>query len=379
MQMIAQALSFWQILGMKQEHSLTACEIYFGTYTKQNSSEGIYHATLNLKTGTLSDVDLACKIQDPSYLEMHANAKFVYAVTEREQGTVSAFAIEPGQHQLKLINTVSTKGSLPCHLCISRDGRTLLAANYGSGSVASFSINTDGSLTGPISFMQHAGSSVHLQRQEGPHAHSINLSPDNRFAYAADLGIDKVLIYKFDPKSGELSPNQPAEVKIKPGAGPRHLSFNPAGRFAYVINELDETIVVFAHDEQSGALTELQTRSTLPNGFSGASYCAEVRVHPNGKFLYASNRGHDSIVIYTIDPEKGTLMLRGFQNTGIKTPRNFAIDPTGQYCVVGNQDADSVVIFRIDQDTGELNPTDQVAKIGAPICVLFADHDLTGH
>ncbi|MCX6992721.1 MAG: lactonase family protein [Kiritimatiellaeota bacterium] len=346
-------------------------DVYFGTYKKVDFPEGIYHAVLDLKTGSLSSLKLACAASSPSFIEIHPNSKFLYAVIGGNPGEVDAFAIEPETKKLKLLNKSSSGGKGPCHLSIATDGSVLLVANYDSGSVASIPINKDGSLAEPASFMQHIGSSVNPQRQKEPHAHSINLSPDNRFAYVADLGLDKIMIYRLDSKSGRLLQNDPPEKKIKPGAGPRHISFGPNGKFAYLINELDETIIVFAHDSKSGKLSEIQTISTLPKGFAGASYCAEVRVHPGGKFLYGSNRGHDSIVIYKIDPEKGVLTLLGFQNYGIKNPRNFNIDPTGQFCVVANQDSDTVIVFRINQETGLLEPTEYVIKIGGPVCVRF--------
>lgn len=346
-------------------------DVFLGTYTKPHGSEGIYHTTLDLKTGTFSGVELAYTNPNPTFVEIHPNSRFIYSVTERTPGAVSAFAIEPDTKKLKLLNTSPSGGKGPCHLCVSRDGGTLLVANYGSGSVASIPINKNGTLGEPASVLQHTGSSVNPQRQREPHAHSINLSPDNRFAYVADLGLDKIMIYKLDAATSRLLPNDPPEIKIKPGAGPRHLSFGVTGKFAYLINELDETMIVLAQDSKTGNLTEIQTLSTLPDGFTGESTCAEVRVHPNGKFLYGSNRGHDSIVIYKIHPGQGTLTLLGFQQAGIKNPRNFNIDPTGQFCIVANQDADTVLIFRINQDTGLLEPTDQVIHVGSPVCVRF--------
>ncbi len=346
-------------------------DVYFGTYNKAGFPEGIYHAVFDLKTGSLSNPELAASASDPTFIEIHPNAKFLYSVTERNPGVVSSFAIDPETKKLRLINSSKSCGKGPCHISISADGRVLLVANYGSGSVASIPINKDGSLAEAATAIQHTGSSINPKRQEGPHAHSINLSPDNRFAYVADLGLDKIMVYKLDSESGKLLPNDPPEIKIKAGAGPRHLSFSPNGRFAYLINELDETIVAFIYESKNGNLSEIQTISTLPEDFKGASYCAEVRIHPNGKFLYGSNRGHDSIVTYKIDSEKGTLTLLGFQNSGIKNPRNFNIDPTGRFCIVANQDADTVIVFRINQETGLLETTDQVIKIGKPVCVRF--------
>lgn len=346
-------------------------DVYFGTYDKDGFPKGIYHAVFDPKTGSLSSPELAATASNPTFLEIHPNSKFLYSVTERDPGAVSAFAIDPETKKLRLINSAKSCGKGPCHVTVSSDGRVLLAANYGSGSVASIPINKDGSLGEPASFIQHNGSSVNPKRQEGPHAHSINLSPDNRFAYVADLGLDKIMVYKLDSESGKLLPNDPPEIKIKPGAGPRHFTFSPNGKFAYLINELDETMIAFTYDPKNGNLTEIQTISTLPEDFKGASYCAEVRVHPNGKFVYGSNRGHDSIVTYKTDPDKGTLTLLGFQNSGIKNPRNFNIDPTGRFCIVANQDSDTVQVFRINQETGLLEPTDQVIKIGKPVCVRF--------
>lgn len=345
-------------------------DVYFGTYNKDGFPKGIYHAVLDIKTGSLSSPEVAAEASNPSFIEIHPNSKFLYSVTEGNPGAVSAFAIDPETKKLKFLNKTSSEGKGPCHISISADGKVLLVANYGSGSVASIPINKDGSLSAAASSVQHAGSSVNPQRQKEPHAHSINLSPDNRFAYVADLGLDKIMIYRLDSDSGKLLPNDPPEVKIKPGAGPRHFIFTPNGKFAYLINELDETMVVFVHDPKTGNLSEIQTISTLPEDFKGTSYCAEVRVHPNGKFLYGSNRGHDSIVTYKIDPEKGTLSLLGFQKTD-KNPRNFNIDPAGRFCIVVNQDSDTVQVFRINQETGLLEVTDQVIKIGKPVCVRF--------
>ena len=346
-------------------------DVYFGTYDKAGFPKGIYHAVLDLKTGSLSSPELAATASNPTFLEIHPNSRFLYSVTERDPGMVSAFAIDRETKRLRLINSSKSCGKGPCHVSVSDDGRVLLVANYGSGSVASIPINKDGSLSEAASAIQHTGSSVNPQRQKEPHAHSINLSPDNRFAYVADLGIDKIMVYKLNSESGKLLPNDPPEIKIKPGAGPRHFTFTPDGKFAYLINELDETIVAFTYDPKNGNLSEIQTISTLPEDFKGTSYCAEVRVHPNGKFLYGSNRGHDSIVTYKIDAEKGTLTLLGFQNSGIKNPRNFNIDPTGRFCIVANQDADTVQVFRINQETGLLESTDHVIKIGKPVCVRF--------
>jgi 6-phosphogluconolactonase len=232
-------------------------------------------------------------------------------------------------------------------------------------------IEEDGRLAKPTGFVQHRGFSVNPTRQKEPHAHSINASPDDRFAFVADLGIDKIMIYKLDIEKGTIIVNNPPFAKVEPGAGPRHFAFHSSGKFAYVINELDSTVTAFAYEPASGALTEIQTVTTLPKGFDGSNTCAEIRVHPSGKFLYGSNRGHDSIAVYRVDPAKGTLTFVEHETADIKTPRNFNIDPTGKFCLVANQGGDSVVVFRIDLETGVLEPTGHKVSVGRPVCVRF--------
>jgi len=353
--------------------SAKSLPVYFGTYTgPSGSSKGIYRSLLDLKTGKLSEPVLAVEARNPSFLEIHPNGKFLYAVSESGgAGSVSAFAIAAETGDLKFLNQQPSRGEGPCHVNIDRTGKYALVANYGSGSAAVIPIQADGSLGEPTGFVQHEGSGPNSQRQKGPHAHSINISPDNRFVFVADLGIDKIMIYKLDTDKGALVANDPPFAKVKPGAGPRHFVFHPSGVVAYIINELDCTITAFFYSSASGALTELQTISTLPAGFSGSNACAEVRVHPNGKFLYGSNRGHNSIAVYRIDPAKGTLTLVEHETADIKTPRNFNIDPTGGFCLVANQDGDSVVVFRINETTGALEPTGQKVSVGKPVCIRF--------
>jgi len=347
--------------------------VYFGTYTRgQDGSKGIYRSTLDLDTGRLSQPMLAAEARNPSFLEIHPNGKFLYAVSESGgEGSVSAYAIQTGTGTLKLLNQQPSKGAGPCHVSIDHAGKNVLVANYGSGSASVIPIQSDGRLAEPTGFVQHEGSSVNLKRQKGPHAHSINVSADDRFAFVADLGTDKVMIYKLDIEKGTIVANDPAFARLKPGAGPRHFAFSPNGKYAYVINELHCTVTAFAYDPASGALTEIQTVPTLPSNFEGSSTCAEVRVHPSGKFLYGSNRGHDSIAVYRIDPAKGTLVFVEHETADIKTPRNFNIDPTGTFCLVANQGSDSVVVFRIDQNTGTLEPTGHKISVGRPVCIRF--------
>ena len=346
-------------------------DVYFGTYTRKSPSEGIYHARFDAKTGKLSTPELAVKTSNPSFIAIHPNGKYLYSVTEGKPGKISAFAIDPESKKLKLLNQSSSGGMGPCHVSVTKDGKILLAANYSSGSLASIPINADGSLKAPASIIRHKGSSIVKRRQSAPHAHSINPSPDQRFAYAADLGIDKIMIYRLNPETAELAENKPSLFTLKPGAGPRHFTFHPNGKFAYVINELDNTLVALKYNSKTGGLTEIQTISTLPGDFKGTSYPAEVRVHPNGKFVYGSNRGHDSIVCYKVDPESGRLTLVGFQKEGIKNPRHFNIDPTGEFCLVANQDADSVAVFAIDPKNGMLKAPCQTVSIGKPVCIKF--------
>jgi 6-phosphogluconolactonase len=347
--------------------------VYFGTYTRgENSSKGIYRSVLNLETGEVSAPILAAEAVNPSFLEIHPNGRFLYAVTEAgEAGSVSAYAIEADTGNLKLLNKQPSGGAGPCHVSIDHKGKNLLVANYGSGSASVIPIKSDGRLGKPTGFVQHTGSGVNLRRQKGPHAHSINVSPDNRFAFVADLGIDKIMIYKLDTEKGTIVANNPPFVKVRSGAGPRHFAFHPNGKYAYVINELDCTVTAFTYDSIVGALKEIQTITTLPDGFSGSNTCAEVRVHPGGKFVYGSNRGHDSIVVYRVDLVDGTLTYVEHETANIKTPRNFNIEPKGKFCLVANQDGDSVVVFRINNESGALEPTGNKVFIAKPVCVRF--------
>ena len=351
--------------------------VYFGTYTGgQNGSKGIYRSTLHLETGRLSEPILAAETRNPSFLEIHPSGKFLYAVSESGgAGSVSAYGIEAGTGDLKFLNQQSSGGAGPCHVSIDHAGKNVLVANYGSGSASVIPIQSDGKLAKPTGFVQHEGSSVNPRRQKGPHAHSVNVSADDRFAFVADLGIDKVMIYTLDTEKGTIVANDPPFAKVKPGAGPRHFAFSPNGKYAYVINELHCTVTAFAYDPASGALTEIQTVPTLPSDFEGSNSCAEVRVHPSGKFLYGSNRGNDSIAVYRIDPAKGTLTFVEHETADIKTPRNFNIDPTGTFCLVANQGGNSVVVFRINPKTGVLEPTVHRIAIGRPVCVRFLRAD----
>ena len=348
--------------------------VYVGTYTNKGTSDGIYLCKLNLATGELTKFSSA-KSQDPAFLAIDRKRKFLYAANEigefqgKKSGAVSAFSIHPKTGELTFLNQQATNSPGPCSVIVDKTGKCVLAANYSGGSVSAFPVKADGSLGELSDLVQHQGSSINPNRQKEPHAHTIIIDDSNRYAFCADLGMDKVMIYKLDAKRGKLTPNTPAFAAVKPGAGPRHFKIHPNNKFAYVINELDETVTVFAFDKAIGALKEIQTVPTLPADFTGTSYCADIHVHPSGKFLYGSNRGHDSIVVYRIDASTGKLTVAQHQSTQGKWPRNFAVDPTGQFLLVANQNTNNVVIFRIDAQTGQLSLTAHTLELPLPVCL----------
>jgi 6-phosphogluconolactonase len=375
----------WGVAGLgpaaAQERPVAAANglrVYIGTNT-QGSSKGIYLAHLDLAKGKLKLAPgFAAELANPSFLVMHPSRPLLYAVGEIDNfgggktGALSALGIEPKTGRLCLLNQKPSGGAGPCHLAVDRGGKFVLVANYSGGNVACLPIEEDGRLGDTAAFVQHRGSGANRQRQEGPHAHCVTFDAANRFAFVADLGTDKIMVYRFDPATGKLAANDPPSVATAAGAGPRHLAFHPGGRFAYLINELDSTMTAFRYDAQRGVLARLQTVSTLPKDFHGASTAAEVQMHPGGRFVYGSNRGHDSIVAFAIDPQSGKLRCVAHESTQGKTPRNFAIDPTGQYLLTANQDSDNVVVFCIDQATGKLRPTGSSVSVPSPVCVLPA-------
>lgn len=354
--------------------------VYFGTFAK-SGSKGIYVSKLDLATGTLSEPELAGETTSSGFLAIHPNRKFLYATGDMKppgdkgNGAVNAFAIDEKTGKLTFLNQQSSKGKGPAHVSVDSNGKCVLVANYGGGNIAALPIKADGQLAEASAFVQHTGSSVHPKRQTAPFAHSINFDPANNFAFVADLGLDKILGYRFDAEKGSLVANNPPSVSVKPGAGPRHFTFHPHGQFAYVINELDCTVTAFSYDSARGALTEVQTISTLPasdplkEGYS----TAEVQVHPSSRFLYGSNRGHDSIAVFAIDGGSGKLTEKQVESTQGKVPRNFGIDPTGQFLLAANQNSDSVVVFRIDQNTGLIKATGQKITVPMPVCVKFLE------
>ena len=351
--------------------------VYIGTYTSGESrSEGIYIYKLDTATGALIPHRIVKNVEEPSFLVINNGRKYLYAVNEtleyqgQKSGAISAFAIDQKTGDLRFINKQPSRGGAPCHVSVTDDGKFVLAANYVGGNAVTFPVEKDGRLGPSIDLEQHVGAGPNKERQEAAHAHSIVLDPKNRFVFVNDLGIDRIMIYKFDAKRGTLQANavQPF-YQTKPGAGPRHFKFHPSGKFALVINELDATISLLAYDERNGTLKEIHTVSTLPPSFSGANSCADIHVAPNGAFVYGSNRGHDSIVSYGIDQRIGKLELIEHVSTQGRTPRNFAIDPTGKFLLVANQRSDSVVVFRIDMQTGKLQPTGNKVAVPSPVCL----------
>jgi 6-phosphogluconolactonase len=350
--------------------------VYVGTYTGPKS-QGIYAFHFDAAAGTVAELGCVATVTHPAFLALHPRKPLLYAVNEvnessgRKTGAVTAFAVDRETGRLTPLNQQSSGGAGPCHLVVDATGRCVLVANYGGGSVAVLPIQPDGSLAEASAVVQHTGSSVNPSRQREPHAHSVNLSPDNRFAFVADLGIDQVRVYQFDPTRGALEAHDPPAATLAPGAGPRHFAFHPTGRWAYVISELQSTVTTFAYDGTRGRLTTAQTVSTLPADFTGASTTAEIVVHPSGRFAYGSNRGHDSLAVFAVSPDDGTLRPVEHVPTQGRTPRNFAVDPTGRTLWVANQGTDNLVLFRVDPDTGRLTPTGQRFDVGSPVCLRF--------
>jgi 6-phosphogluconolactonase len=346
---------------------------YVGGYAS-NDQKGIHLCSLNTQTGELSIKQGFSGVINPSYLCLSPNKQFLYAVNETGKfkeisgGSITAFAIDQNDHSLRLLNQQASHGGSPCYVCVDQQSAYVFLANYNGGNAASYAIQPDGSLSEALSIVQHEGSSVNPRRQKKAYAHSIVLSPDNRFAFVADLGIDKLMIYRC--QEGKLIANQPPFVQVQPGAGPRHFTFHPNGKLAFLINELDCTLMSFTYDADKGALHAIQTVPSLPQDYSGNNTCADIHVHPSGKFLYGSNRGHDSIVAYAI-AENGTLTYIAHESTQGKTPRNFALDPQGHFLLAANQETGNIVSYRIDAQSGKLTPTGHAIEINRPVCIKF--------
>lgn len=349
--------------------------IFIGTYSNRGS-EGIYRALLDTKTGRLYDLVPAARLSNPTFQIIHPTGGFLYSVSEerhdgtRMNGSVHAFAIDPKTGGLEHLDQKFSKGDGPCHLCVDSSGRHLLVANYASGSLAVFPILESGALAEASGFIQHhGGSGIIPDRQEGPHAHSITLSPDDQFAFAADLGMDQVLSYRLDALKGTLTACNPPGIICEPGSGPRHMAFHPDGRHVFLVHELDNTVTGYRYDATNGTLEAIQTLPSLPENWTGASFAADIHVSPDGRYLYASNRGHDSVVFYAIDRQSGMLSLKGFAPSKGRWPRNFLLTQGGKLMLVANQESDSITVFRVDSDTGHLIPAGEPVPVPAPVCL----------
>ena len=359
--------------------------VFVGTYTEpirfgtgkilEGKGKGIYVYRLNVSSGSMEQCGLTEGVPNPSYLAFDPSHRFLYAVNELKEfegaptGAVSAFTVDSGSGKLSFLNSKPTHGTDPCHLTVDKTGRYVLVANFMSGSVCVLPIREDGSLGDATDVIQHRGSSVHAIRQSGPHAHAVTLDDTGHYVFVPDLGTDKLMIYTFDANRGKLEPNEEPWVDVTAGAGPRQLVMHPRGGYAYLINELDSTMTAFRYDRDRGILREIQTLSTLPDDFEGASTCAEVQISPSGKFLYGSNRGHDSIVICAIDQMDGKLKCIGYTSTQGKTPRHFTVGSDGEFLIVANQDTDNIVTFRLDPTSGELIATGYAVDVPTPTCV----------
>ena len=348
--------------------------VYVGTYT-QGDSKGIYRATFDTQSGKLTSPELVAEADNPSFLAIHPSGKYLYAVNEMTEvhgpnmGGLSAYAIQAGTGKLTLLNQEPVGGTLPCHVNVDADGKFVLLANYGSGSIAAFALAPDGSLAQRTAFVQHKGSSV-TPRQQGPHAHSINLDAANRYAVVADLGTDELLTYRFDAQSGTLAPH--AKTKLAKGAGPRHFAFHPQGNYAYVINELNSTVTALRYDARAGALTTIHSIATVPQEYTGGLSTAEIRISPDGRFVYGSNRGHDSIAVFRTSLD-GSLTLVEIEPIGGRTPRNFELDPSGKFLLAAGQGSNNINVFRVDPQSGGLQRTEFTVDVPSPVCIRFLE------
>jgi len=373
--LVVSAAPFALLVGSAADRKPAAGQyvVYVGTYTTKTESKGINTFRFDAATGKMTPAQVTAESPDPSFVAVHPSGKYLYAVNEAGKSSmVSAFAIDGATKALTPLNQLHALGEDPCYISFDRTGRYVFIANYSSGNIAAFPILSDGKLGKATAAVQDSGTlGPNKERQEGPHAHWIEASPDNRFLLVADLGLDEVLIYRFDAATGSVTPSQPAFARLKPGAGPRHAAFNRSGKLLFVASEMDSTVTSFSWDAKKGALKETGAVSTLPAGYSGRNEVAEIAVHPNGKFLYVSNRGNESIAVFAIHQGNGALTLVAHVPTGGKEPRHFAIDPSGQYLLAENQLSDSIAAFRIDATTGKLTATGEAVSVPSPVCVTF--------
>lgn len=348
---------------------------YVGTYTTDSESKGIYLFKMNSESGKIENIAVIEDVINPSFLAIDKTNNCLYSVNEisdyegTNSGSISAFKINPLTKNLTFLNKKSSRGANPCYITFAEKNNFILTANYTGGSIALHSVDNTGALTDASDVVQHEGSSINPKRQNEPHAHSINLDNENKYAYAVDLGIDEIITYTIGTNNGKLIANN--KTGIEPGAGPRHFTIHPNGKFAYIINELNNTVISFSVNSADGSLNKIETYSTLPEDFGGTSYCADIHIHPNGKFLYGSNRGHNSIVIYKINEENGRLTRTGFEPTQGNWPRNFTIDPTGNFLLAANQKSNNITVFLINKTTGLLDYTGISETVPSPVCLLF--------
>lgn len=362
--------------------------VWFGTYTNEKTgSEGIYVSRFDAASGSLSLPELAAAARNPSFLALHPRLPVLYAVSEapgpdgKPDGAIMAYAFDEATGRLTLLNHLPSGGGSPCHLSVDRAGKVVVAANYGGGSTICLGLNADGSLKPVVSgepggFVQHAydragETGINAQRQERPHGHSADIAADGRFAFVCDLGLDQVLVYALDTDRATIRPHGAAAVNT--GAGPRHFAMHPSGKHAYCVNELAMTVTAFDHDPQAGTLAPVQSLSTLPEGVTDRTgfSCAEIAVHPSGRFLYASNRGHDTIAVFEIDAATGKLVFQAAVPARVKTPRHFAISPDGRHLLTEGQSSNTVAIFSIDPANGMLGFTDRTVAVPAPVSAVF--------
>lgn len=352
--------------------------VYVGAYTGPERAEGASVFRLDPETGALDHLQTVTGLNSPTFLALHPQRDFLYAVERQvsepglETGAVTSFAVDPREGTLTRLNRQPSGGTSPCYVSVHPSGRFAFAANYASGHVASYPVEADGRLGEPVSVVHHEGRGPNPQRQDGPHAHSIVPDPGGRFVLACDLGIDRVLVYRLGADGALLANDPPAGI-ANPGSGPRHLAFHPSRRFVYVVNELDSTVTLYRYDGERGALENEQTVSGLPPDFRGQSHAAQIIVHPSGGYVYASNRGHDSVAVFAVDDASGHLTPRGHTPTGGRTPRNFNVHPAGRLLLAGSQDDGRIVAFRIDPASGALSPTGQVTETPAPVCIVFRE------
>ena len=381
---IVSALLVWSALLPAPAHAqprtgakLQDFLLYVGTYTDANS-KGIYAYRFDARTGQLTPTGLASELPNPSFVIADRANRHLYAATEMGahgpkdmNGAISSYAIDPRTGSLRFLNRVDSGGGGTCHLALDRTGRVLFVVNYFSGSVASFAVNADGTIGRRTGFDMHSGSSVDRERQTGPHPHEIVFSPDNRFVFVPDLGTDRIYIYRFDPAHQSFSPADPAFVTVTAGVGPRHFLFGPDARFAYLVCEMGSRVIIFSYHAVHGVLHPIQTISTLPSKYTGPDASAEIQMDREGKHIYVSNRGHNSITVFSIDPQHGNLKNMQITSTLGEWPRNFALDPTGKYLVVADQNSNGLVTFAIDPHNGHLEPTGKSQEVSSPVCILF--------